>query len=202
MADAPVLSDELRRIIHGQVDKETKRAALQQSLQKCASVRCGGACLAMRTPPQIPSAAPFTCAPTPLLCSWWGDYSHRKNEEEDMVADSLLYDERCHLPRTTAGAAASPCFLGVSRHRHAFAWVAAAECMARPEFGLLYTCHAILCCRRSSPRARARGDSSTATANTSACRQWTQPKQQQLAAAMTCPHQKLYKGEQLSVVCN
>lgn len=73
MADAPVLSDELRRIIHGQVDKETKRAALQQSLQ-----------------------------------NWWGDYSHRKNEEEDMVADSLLYDERCHLPRTTAGPRREP----------------------------------------------------------------------------------------------
>lgn len=152
MADAPVLSDELRRIIHGQVDKETKRAALQQSLQKCASVRCGGACLAMRTPPQIPSAAPFTCAPTPLLCSWWGDYSHRKNEEEDMVADSLLYDERCHLPRTTAGAAASPCFLGLSRHRHALAWpwVAVAECMARPEFGLFG--HTMLYFAAAGPR--------------------------------------------------
>jgi hypothetical protein len=34
---------------------------------------------------------------------WWKDYSHRKNDEEEMVADSLLYDERCHLPRTTAG---------------------------------------------------------------------------------------------------
>lgn len=38
-----------------------------------------------------------------LICRWWKDYSHRKNDEEDMVADSLLYDERCHLPRTTAG---------------------------------------------------------------------------------------------------
>jgi hypothetical protein len=39
---------------------------------------------------------------------WWKDYSHRKNEEEDMVADSLLYDERCHLPRTTAGPKQQP----------------------------------------------------------------------------------------------
>jgi hypothetical protein len=43
-----------------------------------------------------------------VLYSWWKDYSHRKNEEEDMVADSLLYDERCHLPRTTAGPKARP----------------------------------------------------------------------------------------------
>jgi hypothetical protein len=39
---------------------------------------------------------------------WWKDYSHRKNDEEDMVADSLLYDERCHLPRTTAGPRPQP----------------------------------------------------------------------------------------------
>lgn len=45
---------------------------------------------------------------TPPLCRWWKDYSHRKNDEEDMVADSLLYDERCHLPRTTAGPAPEP----------------------------------------------------------------------------------------------
>jgi hypothetical protein len=37
------------------------------------------------------------------LCRWWKGYSARKNDEEDMVADSLLYDERCHLPRTTPG---------------------------------------------------------------------------------------------------
>ena len=36
--------------------------------------------------------------------SWWKEYSHRKNDQEDdMVADSLLYDERCHLPRTAPG---------------------------------------------------------------------------------------------------
>jgi len=39
---------------------------------------------------------------------WWKDYSHRKNDEEDMVADSLLYDERCHLPRTTPGPKPQP----------------------------------------------------------------------------------------------
>lgn len=34
-----------------------------------------------------------------LTCSWWREYSDRKNDEEDEhVADSLLYD-RCHLPR-------------------------------------------------------------------------------------------------------
>ena len=35
------------------------------------------------------------------LRSWWRTYSERKNdEEEEHVADSLLYDYR-HLPRTT-----------------------------------------------------------------------------------------------------
>lgn len=38
-----------------------------------------------------------TCHPAP--CSWWKEYSDRKNDEEDEhVADSLLYD-RNHLPR-------------------------------------------------------------------------------------------------------
>lgn len=36
------------------------------------------------------------------LQRWWHQYASRKNdEEEEHVADSLLYDERCHLPRTT-----------------------------------------------------------------------------------------------------
>lgn len=36
------------------------------------------------------------------LLRWWQEYAGRKNDEEhEMVADSLLYDERCHLPRTT-----------------------------------------------------------------------------------------------------
>ena len=43
-----------------------------------------------------------SCAGT-ACCRWWKNYSHRKNDEDDMVADSLLYDERCHLPRTTPG---------------------------------------------------------------------------------------------------
>jgi hypothetical protein len=35
------------------------------------------------------------------LGSWWKEYAARKNdEEEEHVADSLLYDERCHLPRS------------------------------------------------------------------------------------------------------
>lgn len=35
------------------------------------------------------------------LSSWWKEYAGRKNDEEhEHVADSLLYDERCHLPRT------------------------------------------------------------------------------------------------------
>ena len=34
------------------------------------------------------------------LRGWWKEYAARKNdEEEEHVADSLLYDERCHLPR-------------------------------------------------------------------------------------------------------
>lgn len=34
---------------------------------------------------------------------WWQEYSHRKNDEEDMVADCLMYDDRFHLPRTIPG---------------------------------------------------------------------------------------------------
>ena len=35
------------------------------------------------------------------LAGWWKEYASRKNdEEEEHVADTLLYDERCHLPRT------------------------------------------------------------------------------------------------------
>ena len=34
------------------------------------------------------------------LGNWWQEYAGRKNDEEhEHVADSLLYDERCHLPR-------------------------------------------------------------------------------------------------------
>eukprot|EP00878_Enallax_costatus_P002100 GHUV01002267.1.p1 GENE.GHUV01002267.1~~GHUV01002267.1.p1 ORF type:complete len:100 (+),score=24.57 GHUV01002267.1:228-527(+) len=69
----PVLSEEMRNIIHGHVDHGDKREKYQNSLQR-----------------------------------WWKDYSHRKNDEEDMVADSLLYDERCHLPRTTPGPKPEP----------------------------------------------------------------------------------------------
>jgi hypothetical protein len=37
------------------------------------------------------------------LGNWWKEYASRKNdEEEEHVADSLLYDERCHLPRMAA----------------------------------------------------------------------------------------------------
>lgn len=43
------------------------------------------------------------------LENWWKEYSHRKNhEEDDMVANTLLYDERCHLPRTAAGPKPEP----------------------------------------------------------------------------------------------
>ena len=44
----------------------------------------------------------LTCPPLslPPLHSWWSDYAARKNdEEEEHVADSLLYD-RNHLPRS------------------------------------------------------------------------------------------------------
>eukprot|EP00965_Chrysotila_dentata_P258947 6213403-Pleurochrysis_carterae.AAC.1 len=35
------------------------------------------------------------------LSHWWKEYAARKNDEdEEHVADSLLYDERCHLPRS------------------------------------------------------------------------------------------------------
>ena len=33
--------------------------------------------------------------------NWWREYAARKNDdEEEHVAETLLYDERCHLPRT------------------------------------------------------------------------------------------------------
>ena len=33
--------------------------------------------------------------------NWWREYTARKNDEdEEHVADTLLYDERCHLPRS------------------------------------------------------------------------------------------------------
>lgn len=56
------------------------------------------------------SIAASTAATTAAdhIVRWWKDYSHRKNDEDDMVADSLLYDERCHLPRTTAGPRPQP----------------------------------------------------------------------------------------------
>jgi len=61
-----VLSDEMLRIIHGEVAENEKQKVYDSSLQ-----------------------------------SWWKEYAARKNdEEEEHVADSLLYDERCHLPRT------------------------------------------------------------------------------------------------------
>lgn len=42
---------------------------------------------------------PTDCSPL----SWWMEYADRKNHEDhEHVSDSLLYDERCHLPRTTA----------------------------------------------------------------------------------------------------
>jgi hypothetical protein len=43
------------------------------------------------------------------LGSWWKEYAARKNdEEEEHVADSLLYDERCHLPRSAPRPAVVP----------------------------------------------------------------------------------------------
>jgi hypothetical protein len=45
-------------------------------------------------------AAAKTKAYDASLGNWWHEYASRKNdEEEEHVADSLLYDERCHLPR-------------------------------------------------------------------------------------------------------
>ncbi len=35
-----------------------------------------------------------------LASRWWVEYVDRKNDEDEHVADSLLYDRR-HLPRTT-----------------------------------------------------------------------------------------------------
>jgi hypothetical protein len=47
-------------------------------------------------------APPETTTLRRLSCSWWKEYAARKNDEDqEHVADSLLYDERCHLPRTT-----------------------------------------------------------------------------------------------------
>jgi len=57
-------------------------------------------------PPDSTAVATTPIPLTPLSRtpnSWWHEYTERKNDEGDMVADSLLYDERCHLPRTAAG---------------------------------------------------------------------------------------------------
>jgi hypothetical protein len=67
--------------------------------------RAAPALLAPRSQPNT-NTPPFSCAHTHAqnTHSWWKEYSHRKNDQEDdMVADSLLYDERCHLPRTAPG---------------------------------------------------------------------------------------------------
>lgn len=63
----PKLSEDMLRVIRGEVDHKEKAQAYDDSLKR-----------------------------------WWKEYAARKNdEEEEHVADSLLYDERCHLPRTT-----------------------------------------------------------------------------------------------------
>lgn len=57
----------------------------------------------MAFPRSQSTAAPLKHFPCrlPLAHRWWGEYASRKNdEEEEHVADSLLYDERKHLPRT------------------------------------------------------------------------------------------------------
>jgi len=33
------------------------------------------------------------------LARWWANYSERKEDADDQVADTLLYGDRCHLPR-------------------------------------------------------------------------------------------------------
>ncbi len=66
-------------------------------------------------------AACCTCA------RWWSEYASRKNDEEqEHVADSLLYDERCHLPRCAQQhlCASAPAMVMLS-HRtmsHGAAW--------------------------------------------------------------------------------
>lgn len=63
-----------------------------------------------RCPPEVleaiygkNSAAAKQQAYDKSLGNWWKEYAGRKNdEEEEHVADSLLYDERCHLPRMAA----------------------------------------------------------------------------------------------------
>lgn len=99
-----ILPEEVLKMIHGHVHHEDKKQLYQESLQKCVSPCCccdnpAAACSCAHACTKLPVSA---------ACRWWKDYSHRKNDEEDMVADSLLYDERCHLPRTTAGPKQQP----------------------------------------------------------------------------------------------
>ncbi|KAG1660910.1 hypothetical protein FOA52_007950 [Chlamydomonas sp. UWO 241] len=90
---AATLSEEVMRMIRGEVKPEEKHQAYDTSLS-----------------------------------SWWKEYASRKNdEEEEHVADSLLYDERCHLPRTI------PPPDVVFRERAATAAAAAAAALVAPE---------------------------------------------------------------------
>jgi hypothetical protein len=126
-APQPALPDYMLKMINGELSEEQKQAHYDHGLQRwvAACGACGGhaaeapkpthpppiqpsvcslhaSCLRHARPRPLPSCA---CLPASLLAPrrWWKEYAARKNdEEEEHVADSLLYDERCHLPRTTA----------------------------------------------------------------------------------------------------
>ena len=73
------------------------------------------------------TAAQKAAAYDQSLQNWWREYAGRKNdEEEEHVADSLLYDERCHLPRS----APRPTFLSEGTPAAAAAHVAAKPAQA------------------------------------------------------------------------
>ncbi|PRW59305.1 hypothetical protein C2E21_2295 [Chlorella sorokiniana] len=57
------------------------------------------------------------------LHRWWTEYADRKNDEDEYVADSLLYDRR-HLPRT---APAPECVARIAAEEAAAAAAAAAD---------------------------------------------------------------------------
>lgn len=60
-----------------------------------------GASAAARAEHRDRSHPALLTAVFPRVLARWKEYAARKNdEEEEHVADTLLYDERCHLPRS------------------------------------------------------------------------------------------------------
>lgn len=92
-AEGSRLSEAMRRAIYGEQTPEEKNAAYQGSLQRWGmAARATAAPLRRAHGQQRALCAcddrPFH--PSPCAARWWHEYAGRKNEEEDMVADSLM----------------------------------------------------------------------------------------------------------------